>query len=257
MRLINTRPAERASQLTQELSQLDYTVYELPLLQLQAIALDASLIAQFQLFLQAEIVVVVSPIAAELGMQYYQQLALDPQVLQQKKWIAVGKKTQHCLNRFAIESICPEVENSEGMLQLPILHDLQGSSVAFWRGIGGREFLMQQLRKQQCHILNMVLYRREMPFFNTDKLTQLLTFLPAIVLITSEESWKNWLSLMQRSPELTASISSNIYLVLGERVTQLVQLGCQQWPQQSAVYTIAQLTAQTIHQCLIQLENNE
>lgn len=240
--LINTRPAERASVLTDALQGLGYAVYELPLLSLAPMALDAELKAQFAQFIQATIVVVVSPIAVELGMQYASQCDISLTELQTKQWIAVGRSTQLALSKHQIDSICPTVETSEGMLQLPILNDLisaQSSTsrdtkndtanvtIAFWRGMGGRTLMMDTLMAQGCHVLNMLLYRRAMPNYSIDALKQLAQQLPATILISSEQSWKNWQQLTERMIEQRIMnqdvFAENQYVVLGERVSQILR----------------------------------
>lgn len=236
--LINTRPVERATALSESLQALGYSVYELPLLSLEAIALDAELHAQFAQFKDAEIVVVVSPIAVELGMQYASQCNILLAELQNKQWIAVGQSTQKALAKYKIDSQCPTVETSEGMLQLPILNDLisaQSSAprnsksvrIAFWRGIGGRTLMMDELIAQGCTVLNILLYRRAMPNYTIEGLKQLAQQLPATILISSEQSWKNWQQLTTQLVEhaiVSKDIfSENQYVVLGDRVSQVLR----------------------------------
>lgn len=238
--LINTRPAERANALSKDLQALGYSVYELPLLSLEPIAFNVELEAQFAQFKDAEIVVVVSPIAVELGMQYASQCNISLTELQKKQWIAVGGSTQKALAKYKINSECPTVETSEGMLQLPILKELiaeqspsnaqqhaQSLIIAFWRGIGGRTLMMDELIAQGCTVLNILLYRRAMPNYTVDDLKQLAQQLPATVLVSSEQSWKNWQQLSSQMVEhaiVSKDIfSENQYVVLGDRVSQVLR----------------------------------
>lgn len=236
--LINTRPVERATALSEALQALGYSVYELPLLSLEPIAFNVELEAQFAQFKHAEIVVVVSPIAVELGMQYASQCNILLAELQKKQWIAVGQSTQKALGKYKIDSQCPTVETSEGMLQLPILNDLisaQSSKskhtkslrIAFWRGIGGRTLMMDELIAQGCTVLNILLYRRALPNYTMDDLKQLAQQLPATVLVSSEQSWKNWQQLSSQMVEHAIAskdiFSENQYVVLGDRVSQVLR----------------------------------
>lgn len=113
----------------------------------------------------------------------------------------MGQATANRLHDYGIEAHVPEVETSEGMLNLPLLHCMQKSgSVAFWRGEGGRQFMMETLQQQGIQILNFVLYRRQCPqaSYSTFKhLTQNSNYNldKWLVLITSEASWKYWLEL--------------------------------------------------------------
>ncbi|MFC3903254.1 uroporphyrinogen-III synthase [Acinetobacter marinus] len=273
--LINTRPAERASVLTEALQGLGYAVYELPLLSLEPMTLDTGLKTQFAQLKDAKIVVVVSPIAVELGIQYALQCDISLTELQTKQWIAVGRSTQLALSKHQIDSICPTVETSEGMLQLPILNDLisaQSSTsrdtktdtendtanvtIAFWRGIGGRTLMMDALTAQGCHVLNMLLYHRAMPNYTIDDLKQLVQQLPAMILISSEQSWKNWQQLTERMIEHRIVnqdvFAENQYVVLGERVSQVLRDAL---PNPEHIMTVQHLQANEIDS-VVQNRNN-
>lgn len=269
--LINTRPTERATVLTDALQGLGYAVYELPLLSLEPMALDAELKAQFAQFIQATIVVVVSPIAVELGMQYASQCDISLTELQTKQWIAVGQSTQKALAKYKIDSECPTIETSEGMLQLPILNDLisaqssissdtkgdtENVTIAFWRGIGGRTLMMDTLMAQGCHVLNMLLYHRAMPNYTIGDLKPLVQRLPATILISSEQSWKNWQQLMSQllAQQLLHQdqLSQNQYVVLGERVSQVLRDAL---PDLERIMTVQHLQANEIDS-VVQNRNN-
>ena len=74
----------------------------------------------------------VSPTAVDVGMQYLAQSGLKIDELKHIQWIAVGQATANRLHDYGIEAHVPEVETSEGMLNLPLLHRMQKSgSVAF------------------------------------------------------------------------------------------------------------------------------
>lgn len=252
MWIINTRPSERAASLSHELRQLGFQVTELPLLVLQPLELDEALKQQFMAFLNADMVVVVSPIAVQLGMQYSQELGFSFEQLRQKQWIAVGQSTQNALLDYGLQSLCPAIETSEGMLQLPLLDECKGQVVAFWRGIGGRTLMMDQLQRRDCQIINMLLYRRQLPVYSIQDLTQVFTVLPAIILISSEESWKNWLFLCQRNQTIFERLHNNIYVVLGDRVTQVMQNYFAHHDLEVSIVTVHHLNASMIHQQLQQ-----
>lgn len=218
LQIINTRPAQRAGGLTSQLSQAGFEVVELPLLVLKSLEVDESLKNQFQQFQQADCVVVVSPTAAELGLKTYFDLGYTQSDLLKKIWIAVGQATQQYLAQFNIPSVVPEVETSEGMLALPIFNSCHGQRIAFWRGIGGRTFMMEQLQRQDCTIINMLLYKRELPESSWDQAKAIAK--NAIVLMSSEESWNNWRELGQY---YQWELAQYHYIVLGDRVTQVLQ----------------------------------
>lgn len=225
MLFINTRPPDRAQALTQRLEQADYHVIELPVLALKAKPRDAVLDALFAQLKQVQVIVVVSPTAVHVGMQYLSENQIELQSLQHIQWIAVGQSTADMLRQYGIESIVPEVETSEGMLNLTIFEQIQGiERIAFWRGEGGRQFMMQQCQQRGIQLFNFVLYERYCPSDSIDQIPQLIKTLqhftlPYFVCISSEASWKNWLQLFSNHPNV---IQSCHYVALGERLTALL-----------------------------------
>lgn len=229
MLFINTRPTERAQALTQCLAQAHFDVIDLPILGLRAKAFDMTLAQNYQALFAAQVIVVVSPTAVDVGMQYLQQAGLVLENLQHLQWIAVGKKTASVLAEYGIASLVPEVETSEGMLSLPIFKTLEDiHTVAFWRGEGGRQFMMQECAENNIEILNFVLYERFCPIETIEKFPQIaqrllsadvLQYAPYWVGISSEASWKNWIVLCQNYPKL---LNECHYLVLGERLYRLL-----------------------------------
>lgn len=249
MKFINTRPQPRAAALTELLQQHHFPVIELPLLELTPCPYSEGLQSQFQQLLTADVIVVVSPIAVHVGMQYLRLAGLSPQQLQEKHWVAVGQTTAQALADHQIQSAVPELETSEGMLSLPILQQLDtGRKIAFWRGEGGRQFMMSQLLEQGHTILNMLLYTRACPdstVLNFAELALGLQHEQMIVLITSEASWLHWLQLMDQQK---ITFSRCEYWVLGTRLQQLLFEYRQQNGLLFSVKCVENLKAQTILQ---------
>lgn len=225
MLLINTRPADRSQALSQRLQAAGYRVLELPLLELAACPYSSQLQQLYQRLPQAQIIVVVSPTAVEIGMEYLEQSAIDLPQLQQVQWVAVGQTTAEALSHYGVHSWVPELETSEGMLKLSIFEQRSDlSTVAFWRGEGGRQFMMQSLQSRAIEVLNFVLYQRFCPQLSHQRFIEMAPQLeqesgPVVVTISSEASWLNWLMLGQASPQL---VSQCHYLVLGPRLYELL-----------------------------------
>lgn len=225
MLFVNTRPASRAQALTKYLSEAGFTVFDLPLLALYAEPYDAQLEQQYKQLCDVQAIVVVSPSAVEIGMRYLAQSQIDRIALAHIEWIAVGKKTAEALAQHGIHASVPMVETSEGMLQLPIFSQRQDlQKIAFWRGIGGRQFMMQHCQQQGLEVLNMLLYRRQCPaeaqaFFAA--LKQQLQQQPQryVVCISSEASWKYWCQLCEQDLWL---LQQAHYLVLGARLQHIL-----------------------------------
>lgn len=216
---INTRPQGRNHQILQAFqSQTSISEYALPLLELQVKPLDERVREQLLALNLADVIVVVSPIAVDIAMQYLIDLgiSINPKV----QWIAVGQATAERLQHYHITVEVPQLESSEGMWQLPALQKQSLQRVAFLRGEGGREWLMQQLINQDVQVDNILLYTRRCPDDIREQWqaikSQLHTVNKIFVLISSGASWTHWQALRK---DYSGEIC---YLVLGERVYQWV-----------------------------------
>lgn len=257
MLFINTRPIDRAQALTQCLSQSGFDVLDLPLLELKPRPLMQPLKQLYSQLQHTQCIVVVSPTAVKVGMQYLQQAGILISQIEHIQWIAVGKKTAEALAEYQISSHVPEVETSEGMLSLPIFNQLQDiTQIAFWRGKGGRQFMMQQCTERHIKVLNFVLYERECPQTTLSKFSAWLPHItqaekPYWNCITSEASWNNWVTLTKDYPSV---LNDCHYLVLGERLYQLL-LGEKNNQQKCFNITkILDLEPNTILQMILQLQ---
>lgn len=225
MLFINTRPADRSQSLTLALRAAQIDVLDLPLLELSAMPWSDQLQRQYEHLLSAQAVVAVSPSAVQFGMQGLARAGYAAQDLKHLQWIAVGEATAQALLEYGISSHVPEVETSEGMLRLPVLQHLQAAdAVAFWRGEGGRQFMMDTLLARGNSVLNFVLYQRQCPERSAALLQQYLPKLQSAdryaLLISSEASWNNWLKLTAADGNV---LDHAHVLVLGERVKSLIE----------------------------------
>lgn len=219
LHFINTRPADRAAALGAYLRKAGYRVSELPLLELLPEPFDGQLQQQLGQIKQADIVVVVSPIAVELGLACLAQLNIQVAKLS-CQWVAVGQGTAEVLRHAGIEAVVPQLETSEGMLALDIFeHCPQQLNIMFWRGHGGRQLMIQTLQSQQHHIISVNLYCRQLPKSSEQLYQTLLSQQPDVLLISSGASWQNWLDLGQKYQVLMPAY----ILVLGERVYQMIK----------------------------------
>lgn len=225
MLFINTRPTDRAQHLTNELTKKHIRVLNLPLLELSALPFNDELKQQFLQLPDVSVIVVVSPTAAEIGIQYLKQCGLSLNDLPKVQWIAVGEKTADILRNVGLKPNVPTVETSEGMLELPMLKQLNIQRVAFWRGIGGRQFMMEYLASQGIEIVNILLYKRSLPLSTPSIFFENYESLQAhsshiYVCISSEASWLNWKNLCKNYPIF---IKKCYYLSLGSRLSDILR----------------------------------
>lgn len=219
MLIVNTRPESRRQALTAGLREQGWQVAELPLLSLVPSDLD-SLKSQLSELSKVHCIVVVSPTAVELGMQALEKARISLSELAHVQWIAVGQGTADFLAKWQINAHIPDVETSEGMLQLPYLQQLPvESGIAFWRGEGGRTFMMEQLIEKGHTVLNLVLYTRQLPISTREQFLSVVQQYPDAVLISSEASWQYWKALIKQF-SAGVYLEQAHYIVLGSRLYQ-------------------------------------
>ncbi len=218
---INTRPSQRAKPLTQALQSAGVDVLELPLLEIKPLALSSSdkqKLAELSTKTY-DVLVVVSPAAAELGCQCLRGVLGEvlgnnvPNIPSDIPVVAVGQATADKLAEFAITATIPNIANNEGMLALDFLANLnQQGRVMVWRGQGGRHLLIEELRKKGVTVDVVELYQRQLPTESLPKLKQWLentkqnTFAHTstdkvdkpTVLISSGEAFANWVKLLSQ-----------------------------------------------------------
>jgi uroporphyrinogen-III synthase len=224
MLFVNTRPQDRAFPLTEAMQGHGVDVLEVPLLELIESPWSFELQALYTQLSHVKVIVVVSPTAVDVGMKYLQQSGVQLKDLAHITWVAVGDKTAEILKKYQISSVVPDVETSEGMLNLPILKMLNsGDHVAFWRGEGGRQFMMETLIEQGITVLNFVLYIRQCPECSKQNILKIVDQLNKAVnykmLITSEASWLNWLALIEHHSDV---LNKADFWVLGDRLYDIL-----------------------------------
>ncbi len=257
MLFINTRPKIRAEKLNQSLTAEGYEVIDYPLLELIESPYSDELSGLYRQLAKTQVIVVVSPTAAEIGLRYLHLSGVEIEQLKHIQWVAVGQRTADYLAQSQIYAEVPAIETSEGMLQLEMFRsNTELKRIAFWRGEGGRQFMMQHLQAQGVEVLNFVLYSRRCPVEATEHLAQLTSRISAEqqkvwVLISSEASWLNWLELLKALP---SHCHQCCYMVLGERLFHILKT---YQHQQNAYYSVCRVDDLKPETVLAQLKQNE
>jgi len=75
--------------------------------------------------------------------------------------IAVGTATQQALQQHGLDKVvCPQQHNSEGVLALPELSEVDGKEILIIRGNGGRELMADTLRQRGAKVNYLESYQR-------------------------------------------------------------------------------------------------
>ncbi|MFO1391827.1 MAG: uroporphyrinogen-III synthase [Agitococcus sp.] len=214
LRIVNTRPEQRAVQLTQALEQQGATVFSLPLL--ETVALELSAVSKDCLLNldRYHSVFVVSPTAADLGLNALADFW--PQWPVGIEWLAIGQSTAQVLRSYLIEPIVPKQETSEGLLQLPQLQQLaQGQRLLVLRGEGGRNLVRDSLQNRGINVDYVDLYRRQLPQCSVQQWQLIQQQTIDVVIISSGETLKQW-------QQLAGQQAQNIpILVISPRLVKL------------------------------------
>ncbi len=196
--VVVTRPAGQAAHFAMALTgqgaiPVLYPVLEIRDIENVAPVLDAAI--RLDSF---DLAVFVSPNAIEKA------LAL---ILPRRAWpvglrvAALGKSSEHELARHGIHDVIspPLRFDSEALLELPELTDVQGRRVIIFRGDGGRELLGDTLKARGAAIEYVTCYRRARPQLDPAPLLKLweLGQLDAVTL-TSSEGLRNFHEMIGR-----------------------------------------------------------
>ena len=140
---------------------------------------------------------------------------------------AIGRATAAALEEYGLPAtLIPEQRfDSEGLLGLDALQDMQGQHVIIVRGNGGRELLKQKLEKRGATVVYAEVYERHIPERSADNLVHGWTQLVDAVTVTSSEMLDNLLQMLgEQGREL---LRETPLVVLSERTAgHAFELGC-------------------------------
>ncbi len=181
---------------------------------------------------QFQHIIFISANAVAFGMawihQYWPQLPIGIH------WYGIGRKTSQQLANHGVEvatlvddgpattELKSNAMNSEALLQHPLLQALSGQKVLIMRGVGGREFLSEQLSARGAAVSYAECYRRACVERPEAELRELLTEHDIdISCVNSAESLSNLLTLA--GDRGLADLQSRVLLVPGERVATIAR----------------------------------
>lgn len=189
LRVLNPRPARQAQALTDALRSAGADVLELPLLEILPLPLSAKARACVLELDRYQAAIFVSANAARLGLEAI--AGYWPQWPHALPAYAVGPATQALLNDAGLAAIAPEQEDSEGLLALPGLTQVDGQRLLLLRGDAGRELLPVTLRERGAQVDVLSLYTRRLPS-DTVARWQSFSHPPDAVLLSSALIWQHW-----------------------------------------------------------------
>ncbi|PCI57675.1 MAG: uroporphyrinogen III synthase [Methylophilaceae bacterium] len=189
-----TRPSNQARNLTQLIQAAGGNVISFPLIEiipLEDYTLFESDIANIN---EYDWIIFISSNAVQNSMPRL----LKHDISNHLQFAAIGPVTAKALSKFGIDNVLTPKDrfDSESLLSLPALQDMQGKKVMIVRGIGGREVLANTLKSRGAKITFAECYQRINPQTNCDVLMQACAKqqLHSIV-VTSSEAMRHLLAL--------------------------------------------------------------
>lgn len=179
-----TRPRDQAGSLAHAISQAGGVPLLFPLLDIAPVP-DAEALRQQIIHLsQANLAIFISPNAVQYGMG---AISAAGATLTGVKVATVGQGSAKALRELGVlDVIVPAVRfDSEGLLALPELQQVEGWHVMIFRGDGGRELLGDTLRARGATVEYVSCYRRSKPQQSVDELRALR---PDVITVTSSEA---------------------------------------------------------------------
>ena len=150
--------------------------------------------------------------------------ALVPMVRESGQiWIAVGSGTAAALRRAGIDEVdFPSRMDSEGLLALPALKDLQGSRIGLVTAPEGREILSSALRERGAEVVRADVYAREPVALSAQALRKLRTLdAPAALALSSGGALKR---LLDSAPaDLLRQLRKQPVVAASARLQQLAR----------------------------------
>jgi uroporphyrinogen-III synthase len=198
-----TRPPEQATKLNAVIAQAGGSVISFPLLDIASLPDLSAFHAAITPLDQFDWAIFISSNAVQYGMPLLQQASLPARL----KFAAIGPTTASALGSFGVAEVLKPSDrfDSESLLALPELQQMQGQRVLIVRGVGGREVLADTLKQRGADVVFGECYRRINPQKNADVLAQAYAGnqLQAII-ITSSEALRFFLDVAGESDWLKA-----------------------------------------------------
>jgi uroporphyrinogen-III synthase len=223
LHVVVTRPAHQAQRLSDLIEDLGGQAIRFPVLEI-APKIDAEFLQLIEHLMDYDIALFISPNAVSHALSAIKAHGgLPPQI----RIGAVGKATAAALADWDCPvHIYPEDKfDSESLLALPALQNVQDTHIIIFRGVGGRELLADTLRQRGAVVQYGECYQRLQPKHDAQRLLQQWAqHALDIIIITSVEGLKNLIDMVGQAAG--DSLFNTPLLVVSERmVEEARQLG--------------------------------
>lgn len=195
--IVVTRPVDQAKKLNTLITELGGKVIDFPLIDIAPLSDYAEFNANIAHIDQYDWLIFISSNAVQNAMPRLKQLWKNvlPSNL---KYAAIGPVTAQTLNKFGVEGVLiPEGRfDSEALLSLAPMQEMQGKKVMIVRGVGGRELLASTLKSRGASITFAECYQRMNPQQDCQPIQ---TNQCHALVVTSSEAMRHLLTLANNS----------------------------------------------------------
>jgi uroporphyrinogen-III synthase len=220
LRILNTRPQKPGQLLSSAIRQYGGIAIELPTLDIKACNtkwrkdLPDLTKVNYALFISANAVDYCFPLLAQYNIEWPQNI----------KVIAIGPGTVGALKHYQIKvDEIPSIPDSEHLLALPCLQEVEQKLILLFKGEGGRTVIEDELRKRHAQLIILPVYKRTRPNFDFQFTNSIWRDNAVdIILVTSEQSILNLFKLF--SAEAHSWLQNKPFLVISERLAQAASL---------------------------------
>ncbi|WP_024592611.1 MULTISPECIES: uroporphyrinogen-III C-methyltransferase [unclassified Pseudoalteromonas] len=151
--ILITRPEGKGAALAQQLEQAGYQASLFPVLKITHLTPSST---ELSPLLNADKIIFISQDAVSALSQ------LKPDINTKAQFYAVGQQTADIIyEQFGVRAAVPKQYDSEGLLALKSLAEVDGSNIVLVKGQGGRSELAKTLKERGAFLNNCVVYKRE------------------------------------------------------------------------------------------------
>ena len=151
--ILITRPEGKGAALAQQLEQAGYQASLFPVLKITHLTPSST---ELSPLLNADKIIFISQDAVSALSQ------LKPDINTKAQFYAVGQQTADIIyEQFGVRAAIPKQYDSEGLLALKSLAEVDGSNIVLVKGQGGRPELAKTLKERGAFLNNCIVYKRE------------------------------------------------------------------------------------------------
>jgi uroporphyrinogen-III synthase len=194
LQIVITRPRKQAEALIQEISRLGGTCIHLPLLEILPLSDRTKLQASISRLHEYQLAIFISPNAVRYGMEAILAAGGLPASIQVA---TIGPGSARALQEHGVKNlITPQHQfDSEALLALPELQNVNLKHVIIFRGESGRELLGDTLKSRGAIVDYVACYQRIKPAHD---IPGLLAAKPDILSISSSEALQNLYGMLNQ-----------------------------------------------------------